>query len=104
SRFAIANEQLLFDYQVVVDFVTPPRPRLIFESLDSRSAVRVNYIRAVALRGDRERATLGFRPRVETVHEDHPTRGRCSCGQQQRLIPPGAKSRYLAPPHSSTAL
>src|SRR5262245_5414656 len=72
----------------------PPRPRFIFESLDSRSAVRVNYIRAVALRGDREGAARSFHPRVETVHEDHPTRWRCCCRQQQRVVATTANSRH----------
>src|SRR5204863_9586827 len=36
--FAFRHEQLLFNRQVVIDPITPARPRLIFERLDAGGA------------------------------------------------------------------
>src|SRR5215467_1977281 len=44
------DEQFLLYNDVLVDFVAPTRPWLVFKGRDSRSAVRVNHIRAIALR------------------------------------------------------
>src|SRR5205809_7961820 len=90
-RFAFRNEQLVLDHEIV-DLVTPARPRVVFERFDSRSAVRMNYIGAVALGGDGKGSTRRFHPCVEAVREDHSPRRRSRCGQQQRVIPTSANS------------
>src|SRR5437867_2500728 len=91
GRFAFRNEQLVLDEEIV-DLVTPAWPRVVFERFDSRSAVRMNYIGAVALGGDGNGSTRRFHPCVEAVREDHSPRRRSRCGQQQRVIPTSANS------------
>src|SRR5205809_7677587 len=92
-RFAFRNEQLVLDHELV-DLVMPARPRVVFERFDSRSAVRMNYIGAVALGGDGKGSTRRFHPCVEPLREDHSPRWRRGCGQQQRVIAPSANPRH----------
>jgi hypothetical protein len=40
------NEQFLLDDEIVVDLITAEGPRLMLERLNTRGAVRMNYIRA----------------------------------------------------------
>src|SRR6266581_1566070 len=103
GRFAFRNEQLVLDHEIV-DLVTPARPRVVFERFDSRSAVRMNYIGAVALGGDGKGSTRRFHPCVEAVREDHSPRRRRGCGQQQRVIAPSANSRHRSACESAEAV
>src|SRR5205809_3774726 len=92
-RFAFRNEQLVLDHEIV-DLVTPARPRVVFERFDSRSAVRMNYIRAVSLGRDAKGSTRRFHPCVEPVRKYHSPRRRRGCGQQQRVVTTRANSRH----------
>src|SRR4029453_17087565 len=93
GRFAFRNEQLLFDDETVVDLITPAGPRVAFETVDARSAVRMNYIGAIALRGNRKSTARRFHPCVKAVRQDHSSRWRRRCRQQQRVITTAANPR-----------
>src|SRR6516165_7374664 len=93
GRFSFGDEQPLLDDQIVVDPVTPARPRVIFESFDARCPIGMNYVGIVTLRRDCELAARCFHPCVEAVYEDHSSRWRRRGSQQQRVIPTGANSR-----------
>src|SRR5882724_1332858 len=103
GRFAFWNEQLVLDHEIV-DLVTPARPRVVFERFDSRSAVRMNYIGAVALGRDGKGSTRRFHPGIEAVRQHHSPRRRCRCSQEQRVIAPSANSRHRSACESAEAV
>src|SRR5207244_2263215 len=104
SRFVFRNEQFLLDDYVAVDLVTPARPWLVFERLDARGPIRMNYVGVITLRRNRKRIARGFHPRVKTVHEHHSSRWRRSCSQQQRVITASTNSRDRSAGKSAKAV
>src|SRR5205823_11435133 len=103
-RFAFRNEQLLLDDEIIVDLVTPARPRLVFEGFKACCAIGMNYVWPVALRRNRKRSARRFQPRVKAVHEHHSSRWRCRCREYKRVITAAANPGDRATCESAEAV
>src|SRR6266487_6534113 len=103
-RVTFRNKELLLDDCVVVDLVTPARPRLVFEGFNTRCSVRMNYIGSVTLRRNSKCPARCFHPCIEAVYQHHPAGRRRRCREKQRVIAAAANSGDRATCESAEAV